>query len=204
MFDIKPKKIVSVTSANYITDAGCYYYAGTAAATWYLPNRSQNAPLRRTDSGVFLVVCEINAGPLTITGLDANFSYNPTASTSITIMPGESALIHDDGGFWIASMIPSPPRFQRVATTQSGTTATLDRSGSMWTFTGTTAATWTLPSLALNKGIEYVIKNKGTVDLTIQRAGADQIYTISAVNSITVTAGSSVRIINDGVHWSVV
>lgn len=204
MFTTKTKKVVSTLTTAYLTDAGAYYYAGASAATWYLPYRQPTAPQRRTDGAAFLVTCEIGAGPLTISGLDANFSYGASLTTTVTIMPGESVLIHDDGNLWIASFAPTAMTYRRVAAAQTGTSLTLTRTASVWPFAGTSAATWTLPTISLNKGAEFLIKNRGSADLTVQRAGSDQLYTTEAVSSITVAAGGSAHLVNDGTYWSVI
>lgn len=82
------------------------------------------------------------------------------------------------------------------------TTFTLAAAVRDYVFTGTTA-TGTLPVVAGNTGVSFTIANRGSGNLTIQRAGSDQLYTSSAVTSITVAAGSSVRIVNDGTYWVV-
>lgn len=204
MYDKKPKKNVLVQASYSIGDAGHYYYAGTAAATWFLPYRAPNPPQRRVDAAIYLIVCEIGAGPLTITGQDANFSYGPALTTSITLMPGESVLIHDDGNVWIASFMPTASTFRRIAPAQTGTTLTLSRLASVWPFTGTSAAVWTLPAIGLNKGIEYVINNRGTAAITLAPNGADT-FTAGAVavTSPVIPPGRTVKVINDGTTWIV-
>lgn len=204
MFDTKMKKAVSVQTTAYLAAAGSYYYAGTAAATWYLPYRQPTAPQRRNDSAVFLVTCEIGAGPLTISGLDANFSYGASLTTSITLMPGESVLIHDDGLVWIASFMPTATLYRRVAAAQTGTALTLTRSAYIWPFTGTAAATWTLPAISLNRGAEFVINNRGTAAITLAPNGSDTFTAgVTTVTSPVIPPGRTVTVVNDGSTWIV-
>jgi hypothetical protein len=83
------------------------------------------------------------------------------------------------------------------------TTLTLDRSKTLYAFTGSSAATWTLPAVTGNTGLTYFIKNRGSANVVVQRAGADNLYTSSAVTSITILPGESRTIINDGAIWNV-
>lgn len=68
-------------------------------------------------------------------------------------------------------------------------------------FSGSSAATWTLPSVSGDTGRIIRIKNRGSATLTVQRAGSDQLYTTSAVTSTTVAAGASLTLICDGTYW---
>lgn len=71
-----------------------------------------------------------------------------------------------------------------------------------YVFTGTTD-TWTLPALAGNTGVRYWIKNRGSGNLTIARAGSDELYDTAARTSITIAAGQGCYIENDGSYWLV-
>jgi trimeric autotransporter adhesin len=79
-------------------------------------------------------------------------------------------------------------------TSYSATNATIDGNSLIWTFTGSSPATFTLPSYSTFGNRVVLIKNIGSADLTITRAGTDQIYTTSAVTSFTLSAGNSVAI----------
>jgi hypothetical protein len=79
-------------------------------------------------------------------------------------------------------------------TSYSATSSTIDGNSLIWTFTGSSPATFTLPSYATFGNRVVLIKNIGSADLTITRAGTDQIYTTSAVTSFTLSAGKSVAI----------
>lgn len=71
-----------------------------------------------------------------------------------------------------------------------------------YVFTGTTS-TWTLPAISGNTGIKYWIKNRGSGNLTLQRAGSDNLYDTTTQTSITISAGQSAYIYNDGTYWLV-
>jgi hypothetical protein len=72
-----------------------------------------------------------------------------------------------------------------------------------YVFTGTTT-TWTLPGITGNENRVYYIKNRGSGSITINsNAGANEIYNTSAVNTITVPAGGSCMLQNDGTYFLV-
>jgi len=115
-----------------------------------------------------------------------------------------SLLRIDLGGPWIVTGASAPISGYRKVKLVSGTTQTLDFTASMWSFTGSSATAWTLPALSTSVGLEYVVKNRGSADITLSRAGSDNLYTTSAATSITITAGNSARIVNDGGYWAVI
>ncbi len=84
----------------------------------------------------------------------------------------------------------------------SASTLTLSTSVRNYTFSGTTG-TWTLPAVAGNTGVWFDLKNRGSGNLTLQRAGSDQLYTTSAVTSFAIGASTSYRVYSDGTYWIV-
>jgi hypothetical protein len=86
--------------------------------------------------------------------------------------------------------------------TSSATSLTLSTTET-YVFTGSSATTWTLPAISGDTGRRYFIKNRGTANITLQRAGSDQLYNTSAVNSITILPGGSFIVQNDGTVWIV-
>lgn len=76
-------------------------------------------------------------------------------------------------------------------------------SASNQVYSGTGGNTWTLPAVANNSTLEFRVKNRGSGNLTIQRAGSDNIYDTTTQTSITVAAGASLMLINDGTYWLV-
>lgn len=80
-------------------------------------------------------------------------------------------------------------------------TLTLSQDSGLYIFTGTTA-TWTLPAASLRKGTVYTIKNRGSGSITLGTTGAlNEIYTTSATNTYTITAGSTVVLYGDGTYF---
>jgi len=82
--------------------------------------------------------------------------------------------------------------------------ATIPNSASVqWVSQNTAPATFTLPDLATNGNEAIFVKNEGTNNLTVQRAGSDQIWTTSATTSITITPGQSLLVMSSGSFWHV-
>lgn len=87
-------------------------------------------------------------------------------------------------------------------TTSSAGTLTLGNSES-YIFNGTTT-TWTLPAVSGTTGRIYYIKNIGSGSVTLNAAAAaNEIYSSSAVNTVTVTAGSAIILISNGTYFTV-
>lgn len=71
-----------------------------------------------------------------------------------------------------------------------------------YSFDGSTA-TWTLPTIAASDGHTYFIKNRGSGNLIINTSGGgNELYDSAATNSITVAAGASVILHNDGTYFT--
>src|SRR5690606_25471464 len=81
---------------------------------------------------------------------------------------------------------------------------TLSGVSKTYLFTGTGAATWTLPAVSGNTQLIIKIKNKTAHTITVQRAGSDNIFTFTTTTSITVGQGESVTLVNDGTHWTTI
>ncbi|HEU4574616.1 MAG TPA: hypothetical protein VFS36_06400 [Chitinophagaceae bacterium] len=85
---------------------------------------------------------------------------------------------------------------------QSGTLTISNTNTFLQIFNGSTPATWTLPDRTASASRSLHIKNAGTANLTIQRAGTDQIFTNAAVNSFTLTPGQSVQLTSVNSYWT--
>jgi hypothetical protein len=81
-----------------------------------------------------------------------------------------------------------------------GDTLTLTKGG-VYIATITGIKTWTLPSISKSEHRFFFIKNRGSAELTVARAGADEIYTTSAVTSVAVAAGVNILLINDKTYF---
>lgn len=90
-----------------------------------------------------------------------------------------------------------------VVTTAAGTTTLDTTSAQVQVFTGSTTQTVQLPAAnALGSGVavRFLIANKSTGTVTVQRAGSDTLYPTSS--SIPLGEGDSYEFISDGVsEW---
>jgi len=135
-----------------------------------------------------------NAVTYTGTVASVNFSGAPIASGSATI----------DHPYNIYASDVS--RFAGLALSlneQSGD-ATIGTSSGVNIYTGAGGNTWTLPALDTHPGKFLFIKNAGGGNLTVQRAGSDNIYNTSSVTSITVAAGADVVLAAGSSFWYVI
>lgn len=91
-----------------------------------------------------------------------------------------------------------------VITSSAATLSLTSNTASVYVFTGSTT-TWTLPTVSGNTGREIIIKNRGSGNITLNsNAGGNDIYNTSAANTISVTPGSSLVLINDGTYYLVI
>lgn len=84
----------------------------------------------------------------------------------------------------------------------SSTTITITVAKAVWTFTGSSTATWTLPALSGNEDVTFFIKNKGSADIVLT-AGTNEIYSSSATTTFNIIAGQGYIVRNDGTHWTI-
>lgn len=75
--------------------------------------------------------------------------------------------------------------------------------GGVYVYSGAVPTTWTLPELSREFEKCYFIKNRGSDTITLTRAGTDEIWDTSAVNTLAIVAGASYMITNDGTYWIV-
>jgi hypothetical protein len=95
-----------------------------------------------------------------------------------------------------------PDATRESITVSSAGTLTLAGS-SVYVFSGTTT-TWTLPAVAGTTGKRYKIKNRGSGNITLgTTSAANEIYSTSAVNSLTISAGQAVELVSDGTYYLV-
>lgn len=86
--------------------------------------------------------------------------------------------------------------------TSSAGTLTIGNAES-YIFNGSTT-TWTLPAVSGTTGTIYYLKNIGSGSITLNsNAGGNDIYTSSAVNTTTITAGSAITLISNGTYFTV-
>ena len=189
---------VTTDTDAHVSKAGRWVYAGTSAGSWTIAPASPTP--RSGDAGWYWISVRGTAAPLTLSRSNADtFNAAGGSLTSITIQPGQSVLLVPSGSAaWeVHGWQPSVAQSVNVS---AAATLTLARDASVYVFTGTTT-TWTLPTLANNTGLTYRIKNRGSSAITLQRAGSDNLYDTTTQTSISIAAGASATIINDGTYW---
>jgi hypothetical protein len=87
-------------------------------------------------------------------------------------------------------------------TDSASTSLTLTTSSSTWVFTGSSVAIWTLPAVSGNTGVLLIIENRGSAAVGLVPAGSDHIWFGSAVIVMTIAAGASLNLVNDGSYWN--
>lgn len=127
---------------------------------------------------------------------------NPGAAGDIVFLGAAGSDLTVDTGFsYVSGYLHLPAQLFEAITVSAAGTLPLS-SSSIYVFTGTTT-TWTLPALSTKTGATFRIKNRGSGAITLNRAGSDELYTTSAVTSLTINAGESYDIIGDGTYWLV-
>jgi hypothetical protein len=70
-------------------------------------------------------------------------------------------------------------------------------------YDGTNTGTYTLPAISGNTGMTLVFKNTNSGTLTINsNSGSNEIYTTTAVNTLSLSTGQSAILINTGTYWA--
>lgn len=115
------------------------------------------------------------------------FSPNALTVSRIWIFPDITGTVLLTGSTIVAGAV--------VLTTQSNRCQAYSGAGN----------TWTLPDLATAAASvkEFFIKNRGSGNLVVQRAGADNLYTTASVTSVTLTPGQAAIFIADSSFWNV-
>lgn len=128
--------------------------------------------------------------------------FKLTSGTNLTSF--ESGAIEFDGNnFYQSNTIGRGVLEKTRNQVVSAGTFSIDGTASHYVFSGTTS-TWTLPVAASSTNMTIYIKNRGSGNITLNsNSGGNDIYDTSAVNTLTITPGSSVSLSNDGTYFNV-
>lgn len=191
-----PVFLVTDTDAH-VTKSGTWVYASSGAGSWTIPSVN---PIKQNDSQAYEIQVRETAGPLTLTRTGGDtFQLGALSPSSIVVQPGQSVrLTPGNASSWCVAGLPTAT-IRRVKTDATAALS-VTREFGLYVNTGA-ATTWTLPAVASNLGVEFTIKNRGTGAITLQRAGADNLYDTAAVTSVSIAAGASVTVVNDGTYW---
>lgn len=93
---------------------------------------------------------------------------------------------------------------KRYISTVTSSAGTLTIGNAQAYFFNGSTTTWTLPPVSGTTGLTYILKNIGSGSVTLNAdSGSNEIYSTSAVNTYTVTAGSSVTLISNGTYFTI-
>lgn len=145
-----------------------------------------------------------------LTATNANITYTdaysfyinaqPVGGTNVTITNAWALGVNGDSKF-SGNIIANSIKLNNVSET-SAATLTLSTSVNHYIFTGSTT-TWTLPALSSSLGVMYFIKNAGSGNLVLNAGGADHLYDVSQVTTITISAGTARIIVGSASNWYV-
>lgn len=182
--------VIFNTSATTNTQTiGYSATANPAGLLHYINNGTGNLVITPNDSGVAGTSMYIDG----VTGLAGN----------VILLPGQKAifLLFDVNNY--RTIFKGSVNSTSIGITSGASTLTVDVSKDNQIFTGTTA-TWIWATVANNTWRRIFIKNRGTGNLTINsNAGGNDFYLTSAVNTLTVAAGTAIILVNDGTYWNV-
>lgn len=139
----------------------------------------------------------------------ATAGTSPLKFTTGTLLtsPEVGAMEYDGSRAYFTNGIGTRGEFQvnKVVLSNSGSPVTITTNYNIWVWYGTTA-TYTLPAVSVaNTNYLIIIKNRGSGNVTLNsNAGGNDIYTASAVNTITIAPGESYTLIMDGTYWIVI
>jgi lysophospholipase L1-like esterase len=180
-----------------VTQPGIYVWASSSAAAWTL-NAAQGVDYPAFPGlPVWYFKVRDTAGPLTLTaGTSLKFLVSGASSNTLTVQPGQSVMIINDGGFleplWGEAIPPT------VVTKSSAYTAVA--SDNTILVTGTT--TITLPTAATFPGKQYTVKNTGTNAVTVATTSSQTID--GATTFVMATKYQSLTVVSDGSNWNII
>lgn len=198
---------VTVNNSGYVQLFGALQYAAQSINTtgstdiYYItkldPIASDQNFVLTTGSGKSIMLIDSNNSAFNwnFTGVTVKDENNNVVTTS---NPGTIQYLYYVNGIWHITYAA----IAKEVTTSAGTLTLLPHDRT-YSFGGTTT-TWTLPALTNTVGRRYLLKNKGSGNITLNsNAGGNDIYDTSATSSITIAPGAARIVENDGTHWIV-
>lgn len=184
----------SSTSVMLSASDEYFVYTGSAASTWTLPTVSGN-------TGAWMILSNRGAGTITLASNSGSQIYDAAALTTISITPGLSVTLVNDGTYWVVVdtsltwdstnlNLSVNNLFEGYTTTATaGTTTTLTvASDPVQVFTGTTTQTVKLPTTSIPQGAQYLVNNQSTGAVTVKSSGSNTIVILAAGTSAVFTA----------------
>src|ERR1700722_26960 len=123
----------------------------------------------------------------------------PSEQLNATGTPSSTTFLRGDNS-WTT---PAGGAFPGTPTVSAATTLTLAGGVSAaYVFSGGSATVWTLPAVTGNTGQYFLIENRGSAAITLNAAGADHLWFLSSLTSVTIAVGASLQVLNDGTYWN--
>lgn len=196
-------RVVDMSSGGpYGSPAGSavIVYAGTtnASTSWKVLTPSALTGFTYGTNNIAWVADWVAGSGLARSGNTFSASAVPLSALSTTGVASASTILLGNGAWTTLAQNIIP----QVVTTSSATTLTLAITSSMYVFTGSSSATWTLPPVSGNSGFGFVLDNRGTAAVSIVPNGSDHIYHNSSVTSIVLGPGDSRTLVDDGTYWN--
>jgi lysophospholipase L1-like esterase len=189
---------VSTQQSATMSGGGLWVYNNpTVDGSWNIAPRTPSG--RAKFAQLFYVSVMDGSHALTISTVGSDvFKVGGVNTVALTLQPGDNAIIMNDGSSWRVFSIPAWAPNVHLKTASGA--QTLDRTATLWVNTGA-AATWTLPAVANNTGLDYRIVNRGSGPITLQRAGSDNIYNNGTQTSVAIPVSTVCHVVNDGTYW---
>ena len=197
------------------TNPGGSFTYGSTAITW-TPDVNTGSGLVRLGNTISIASMSTgqiiygNAGVPTIGALNGNATISSTGALTIGNGVISAAMLNTSGTASATSFLAGNMAWTTlnqaavpdVVSTSSAASLTLGTTTSIYEYTGTSTATWTLPSASGKTGVGLTVVNNTGYVVTVAPAGTDNINGTNA--SITVggaASPSAVTLVNDGSGW---
>lgn len=174
--------------------------AGTAnaASSWKVASPAVLTSFTYGTTGISWVADIVAGTGLARTGNTLSVSAVPLSSLTTTGSPSATTYLTGLAVWTTLNQVVVPD----VITTSSATSLTLTTASTVYVFTGSAAAAWTLPAVSGNTGESLTLVNRGSATVTVSRAGSDNIYHNGSVTSVLMGPGDSHRLLADGTYWA--
>ncbi len=196
------KKITGLANGTASTDAAAFGQIPTTTGAALIKGNGSGGFVNAT-SGTDYAPATSGSGMLKGNGVGGTATATPGTDYSTASATETFTNKTINGANNTLSNIPRTA-VQETVLPSSATSLTLTVSNSCYVFTGSAAATWTMPPVSGDGGVYLTLMNRGTATLTVQRAGTDNLYLVNATaTSISLAPGSDVTLIDDGTYWMV-
>lgn len=191
----------AISGGNHTPTAGTYNLMILHANTGngFFQPTSGNAQMNS-------IVAQPTINQVGSTGVTRGFYANPTLTAAADYRAFEANAGTHWGFFLTAAKNFTTGTIEAVGFKETivNTSGALAPTPNRHYFFSGAAAVWTLPAVAGNTNAKIIVKNVGTGAITVNsNAGANDIFTSTATNTMTVNVGDAVEFVNNGTFWGV-